>query len=180
MGGFGSGRPGGRSTVEGCRSLVLDINRIMRPGADALRGRELARDAEVRLGPRRLRWTRQGEAEPWAEVEVSLTVHREHAAAALRFAIEPWSDRAGPRAQRVGHRQHAMPVRRAALVVAVPVQRQALRQAPPPERRRAVPEPGRGAHDFAYASRNGTAMDRSHARQRRLYARLEREYECFE
>ncbi len=78
MGGFGSGRHGGRTTVEGCRSLVLDINQVMRPVAKALRGRVLPSDAEVRVGPSRVWWTRQGEAEPWAEAEVSLALCREH------------------------------------------------------------------------------------------------------
>ncbi len=31
MGGYGSGRRGGRPTVEGCAALVLDVKRVMRP-----------------------------------------------------------------------------------------------------------------------------------------------------
>ena len=39
---------------------------------------------------------------------------------------------------------------------------------------------GPGAYSLAYASQNGSAMDRSHALQRRLYARLGGEYEYVE
>ena len=180
MGGFGSGRHGGRATVEGCRSLVLDINRIMRPVAKALRGHELASDAEVRLRPSRLWWTRQGEAEPWADVEVALTLYCDHAVAVLRFDIEHWSNRTGPQVQRIS-------------IVTAPCRFGGQRWwwlCPRTGRRCAklyLPNGGalflsrgRGGYNLAYASQNGSAMDRSHARQRRLYSLLGGEYQYFE
>src|SRR5689334_12670859 len=101
MGGCGSGRWGGRATVEGCRSLVLDINRVMRPVARALRGCDLPDEAEIRGLTMRFTWTSQGEAEPWAEVEMALALGREHGVATLLFDIEHLSCDTGPQVQRV-------------------------------------------------------------------------------
>ena len=180
MGGFGSGRHGGRATVEGCRSLVLDINRVMGPVANALRGRELASDAEVRLGPSRLRWARHGEAEPWAEVEVALTLHREHAVAALRFDIEHWSNRTGPQAQRVDITSTPCRFGGRRWWWLCPRTGRRCGKLYLPNGGTLFLSRGRGAYPLAYASQNGSPMDRSHARQRRLYARLGGEYEYSE
>jgi hypothetical protein len=100
MGGLGSGRQGGRATVEGCQPLVLDINHIMRPVMRDLRGRELPADAEVRVEQRQRR-RRRAEAETCAGVEVSLTLYQGHGFATLRFDLRRWSKRIGPQRQRV-------------------------------------------------------------------------------
>ena len=39
IGGYGSGRRGGRATVEGCATLMLDINCVLRPVMKGLHGR---------------------------------------------------------------------------------------------------------------------------------------------
>ena len=114
------------------------------------------------------------------QAEVSLALRREHAVATLRFDIEHWSNRTGPQAQRVD-------------IVSTPCRFGGRRWwwlCPRTGRRCGklyLPNGGtlflsrgRGAYDLAYASQNGSAMDRSHARQRRLYARLGGEYEYFE
>jgi hypothetical protein len=41
MGGSGSGRSGGRLTVQGATALVLDVNKLMTPIMLVLRGRDL-------------------------------------------------------------------------------------------------------------------------------------------
>jgi hypothetical protein len=80
MGGFGSGRPRRRSTIEGCWSLTLDVLVIMRPVVRAMR-RNGTTDAFT-LRPRILTWYRFGE--PCAEVEYELTVWPEAGTGALR------------------------------------------------------------------------------------------------
>jgi hypothetical protein len=175
MGGYGSGKQGGRATVEGCQSLALDINRVIRPVAKALRGRDLPGDAEVRVG-RRWWWTRHSEAEPWAEVEVALNLYREHGFATLRYNVEHWSRRTGPQAQRVQ-------------IVSTPCRFGGRRWwwlCPATGRRCAklyLPNGGTlflsrgpGAYRLAYVSQNGSAMDRSHGRLARLHRKLGGDY----
>ncbi len=67
MGGYGSGRRGGRPTVEGCASLLApDVKRVMRPILAAHRDRGFRAGGVLDAGPIRIAWTRDGEAEPWA------------------------------------------------------------------------------------------------------------------
>ena len=73
MGGHGSGTRGGRPTVEGCASLLmLDVKRAMRPVLAAHRDRAFRPGEVMNAGPIRFAWTREGAAEPWAAVAVSL------------------------------------------------------------------------------------------------------------
>ena len=81
MGGWNSGRRAHRITIEGCRSLSLDVLDIMRPVVAAMR-----RNATVEpftLRPRVLSWSRSGE--PYAEIEYTLTVFPEAGTGALRL-----------------------------------------------------------------------------------------------
>lgn len=176
MGGYGSGRRGGRPTVEGCRSLVLDINRVLRPVMKALDGRDLPPDARVRAGPWRLWLARQGQAELGASVEVALTLYRQHGFATLRYDLEHVSRRTGPQAQQVE-------------LVSTPCRYGGRRWwwlCPATGRRCAklyLPNGGAqflsrgpGAYRLAYASQNNSALDRSLNRMRRLHRKLGGDY----
>lgn len=175
MGGYGSGRRGGRSTVEGCLSLVLDINRIMRPVVRATRGNGRSDGAGVRANSMRFSWTRHTEVEPWAEVSVSLLMHQDEGTATLHFDVAHWSRRTGPRVQRVQ-------------IVSTPCRFGGRRWwwlCPATGRRCAklyLPNGGTlflsrgpGAYRLAYASQSASAMDRSHNRLARLKRKMGQE-----
>jgi hypothetical protein len=82
-------------TAEGCGSLVLDINPVMRRVTEARRaGAEGA--VEVRRN-----WTDAGEDEPWAEVDILVEAQADRADAILRYDIDHISRPTGPQVQRV-------------------------------------------------------------------------------
>ncbi|WP_270934429.1 hypothetical protein [Falsiroseomonas oryzae] len=172
MGGMGSGRHGRRVTVEGCRSLVLDVNAIMRAVHAAPGWRPIAPDDAVKVGPIRWFWTRRGEAEPWAEVCITLDLRAERGHARLQFDVHHWTRRTGPQDQRVH-------------LLTTPCRFGGVRwwwRCPATGRRCAklyLPNGGTlflsrgpGAYRLAYASQNGSALDRSHARLARLHRKL--------
>jgi hypothetical protein len=104
MGGYGSGRPAIRPTVEGTASLVLDVNRLMAPVTRAPRQHGMAGIPEhrtVTLAPFAWRWTRAGEAEPWAELNIALTLGSDWGEAVLSYDIDHLTCPAGPQRQRV-------------------------------------------------------------------------------
>ena len=131
--------------MEGCRSLVLDINQVMRALADALRRHPRSDDAETRTYSLGFSWSWRAEPAPWAEVTVSLALHRDEGTATLRFDVDHRSLRTGPQSAARADRKHCMQIWRAALVVALPGNRPALRQAVLAQRRHAVPEPRSGS-----------------------------------
>ena len=178
MGGFGSGRHGGRARGEGCRSMTLDVNRVARGVRDALR--DLPEGEVVKAGPFRWTWTLGGEAEPWATVVLALTLGRHRGHARLLFDVDHHSRRTGPQDQRIA--METTPCRFGGVrwwwVCPATGRRCATLYLP--NGGTLFLSRGKGAYDLAYASQNGSAMDRSHARQRRLYASLGGEYQYFE
>jgi len=102
MGGYGSGRRGGRPTVEGCASLLaFDAKRAMRPVLAAHRERAFRPGEVMKAGPIRFAWWRAGEVEPWAAVAVSLELGPDRGRAwftlehqAGRRTTGPWNQRA--------------------------------------------------------------------------------------
>ena len=177
MGGYGSGRQGGRPTIEGCQSLKLVINRGMRPGAEALRRHGPPEDAEVQAGFD-VTWTEDDAAEPLAGVQVTLACSGDCATASLRFDIDHLGGRTGPQAQRVD-------------IVSTPCRYGGRRWwwlCPRTGRRCGklyLPNGGplflgRTAYRLAYASQGHSALDRSHDRLRRLHRKLGGQYGCFD
>jgi hypothetical protein len=173
MGGYDSGRQGGRPTVEGCWSLVLDINRVMRPVADARR-----KGAEGALAvTQRIRWTSHGETEPWAEVDIAILAHQEHAVAVLRFDVAHVSHRTGPQAQRAeidstpcnfgGARWHWVCPRTGWRAQKLYLPNGGTRFL------------SQRAYGLAWRSQRASALDRSHARLARIARRLDWEYDGF-
>jgi hypothetical protein len=171
MGGFLSGRYGGAPTAEGCGSLVLNINELMRPIAAARR-----RDAE---GPpavgHRVRWTRQGEAEPWAEVDVAVLAQPTRAEAVLRFDIAHLSRSTGPQVQHVEIAAAPCPFGGQRWYWVCPqTGRWAQKLYLPNGGRRFL---SRQAYGLMWRSQRVTALERSHARLARIARRLGWEYD---
>lgn len=70
MGGLGGGRPTRRLTIDGCRSLSLDVLQIMRPWAPLLARHTIVRT--ITLPSWHSTWSRGGE--PYAQAELELTI----------------------------------------------------------------------------------------------------------
>jgi len=60
--------------VEGCASLILDVNRAVRPVIEALGERRLRAHEVLEAGAIRLAWTRRGDTEPYAAVNLWLNL----------------------------------------------------------------------------------------------------------
>src|SRR3712207_754765 len=100
--GYGSGRRGGRATVEGCAWLLaLDVKRVMRPVLAAHRDRSFRPGEAMNAGPIRFAWWREGEAEPWAAVDGSLELGPDRGHARLTLEFQAGRRTTGPRDQRV-------------------------------------------------------------------------------
>ncbi len=102
MGGYGSGRRGGRPTVEGCASLLtLDVKRVMRPVLAAHRDRAFRPGGVMKAGPIRFAWRREGGARPWAAVAASLELGPDRGQARLTLEHQAGRRTTGPWEQRV-------------------------------------------------------------------------------
>ena len=179
MGGYGSGRTGGWPTVEDCRSLVLSADHVTRLVREAMREIQMQTIPDGRLLNipwQKFRWTRSGESEPWAEVEIRLELRTYGGTARLRYDVDHISRATGP--------QHY-----AVLMVTTPCRFGGLRWwwlCPATHRRVGklyLPNGGcrflsRGwnAYRLAYASQREGITDRMHARSRKLYAKLGADY----
>jgi hypothetical protein len=179
MGGFNSGRRARQVTVEGCRTLVLDIAAVVRPVTAEIRRRRLGPITErqlVEAGARRWSWTQEGEAAPWAAVEVLVALRQDRGVATLRFNVPHESRPTGPQAQDV-------------LLEATPCNFGGVRWwwvCPATGRRCAklyLPNGGLrflsrwpGAYRLTYASQRADEMQRSHGRLARLHRRLGGQY----
>jgi hypothetical protein len=99
MGGYGSGRTGGRPTIERSSALVLCVHDVTRPVRDAVRARgglEPGERAEATCT-----WSWRWEGEPWAAVDVRLWLGRAEGAATLRYDIDHLTRSTGPQVQTV-------------------------------------------------------------------------------
>ncbi len=102
MGGYGSGRRGGRPMVEGRASLlVLDVKRVIRSVLAAHRDRAFRPGEVMNAGPIRFAWTHEGAGEPWAAVAVSLRLGPDRGRARLTLEHQAGRRRTGPWKQRV-------------------------------------------------------------------------------
>lgn len=183
MGGFNSGRRGGLATVEGCASLVLDVCWVVRPVTAELRRQRAAPIAErqvVEAGAKRWTWTRHGDAEPWAAVEVRLSLRQDRGVARLRFDVAHHHRPTGPQDQTV--MMEATPCRFGGIrwwwICPVTGRRCAKLYLPNGGLR--FLSRGPGAYRLAYASQRADDMQRSHGRLARLHRRLGGQYRCFD
>jgi hypothetical protein len=103
VGGLGSGRWGGRPTIERTSALVLDVNALMTPIMRSLHqhGLSLPDGQPVRLESRTWSWQRPDEPHPLAEVRISLSLGDGHAEACLNYDIDHPGGRTGPQEERV-------------------------------------------------------------------------------
>ena len=172
MGGFGSGRPAGRSTVEGCRSLKLDVNRVVR----TLRGKvsALQGDQTVAAGWR-ASWPLGGGA-PEGELKVYLALGREYGQAHLSFDIEHLSHRTGQRNQCVELESTPCHFGGVRWWWVCPVSGRRCAKLYLPNGGSLFASRGPGAYQLSYASQNATAITCSHWRIARIHQRLGDEY----
>src|ERR1700760_2646340 len=178
MGGFGSGRTGGGPTVEGCNSLVLDINRITRPTREHMRKRGMSEIAPGQVVHSSLswQWTRYGEDEPWAEVEIRLELRSRSGTAWLRYDVDHFSRPTGPQEYPVS--LETTPCRFGGLRwwwICPATGRRAAKLYLPNGGIRFLSR-GPGAYRLPYASQRQGRTGRMHARSRQLYRKLGAEY----
>ncbi len=170
MGGYGSGRRGWRATVEGCRSLKLDVNRI----TGLVRGhlREAPESAKLTAGPFDWTWTSAGETAPWARVSITLRLDHWRGEARLAFDVDHYSRRTGPQVQTI--QMETTPCRfggRRWWWLCPATWRRCSTLYLPNGGTRFLSR-GRGAYSLAYASQNSGPMERSQARIARLHRKL--------
>ena len=104
MGGFGSGQCDGRATVEGCCSLVLDVDQIIRPIRRVMRKLGISEIPDGRVlehSWRAFRWTYGGDAEPWATVGYRIELRSHGGTVWLRYDVDHHSLRTGPQKHRI-------------------------------------------------------------------------------
>jgi hypothetical protein len=170
MGGFGSGRRGGRATVEGCRSLKLDVNRVTREARQQLR--EVPEGAKLEAAPIMWTWTAHDEAKPRARVLVVLRLDHWRGEARLQFDVDHYSRRTGPQDQVV--QMETTPCRfggRRWWWLCPATWRRCSTLYLPNGGTRFLSR-GIGAYRLAYASQNGGPLDRSHGRLARLHRKM--------
>ena len=178
MGGMNSGRRGWKVTVEGCRTLKLDVNSATRAPRMAL---QLSDEGALPLCHRSVwSWTTEGEAEPRAHVLLTLALHADRGTARLQFDIAQPSHRTGPRDQTV--RLETTPCRFGGVRWwwVCPASGRRCATLYLPNGGELFLSRGRGAYPLAYASQNEGPMDRSHGRLRRMHRRLGDTYTYFE
>jgi hypothetical protein len=159
IGGFGSGRPGQYATAEATRSLKLDVNRITRRVRERLRG---LRDGDSVSVSFAWTWTAAGEAQPWAQVFIFLTLDPWRGHARLLFDVPHASRRTGPQDQTV--QTETSPCRyggRRWWWCCPATGRRCAKLYLPDGSTRFL---SRGAYRLKYASQNGGLLDRSHGR----------------
>jgi hypothetical protein len=179
MGGFGSGRYGGRATVEGCGSLVLDVDYVTRPIRQAMRKlgiSEIPDGRVVELPWNAFRWTHHGATEPWATVEYRLELRSHDGAASLRYDVDHYSSRTGPQEHRVTLATTPCPFGGRRWWWICPATGQRVRKLYLPNGGTRFLSRGPGAYRLAYASQRHGWINRVHARSRRLYRRLGADY----
>ena len=179
MGGSCSGRWGRHTTVEGCRSLVLSVDRVMHGLHKVLRRLHVPAptdDEPLNLAWNTWRWTRSGESEPWAKVEMRLELRAEGGTAWLRYDIDHATCPTGP--QHYAISMVTTPCRfggqRWWWICPATGGRVAKLYLPNGGQR--FLSRGRDAYGLAYASQREAPTDRMHTRSRKLYAKLGADY----
>jgi hypothetical protein len=178
MGGFGSGRTGGWPTIERTNALVISADKIVGPVMRVLRkdGFSTIPEGErAEVDFRRFTWSRDGEV--WASIEVRLSLGSRSGCATLRYDVDHFSRRTGPQEQAIE-------------MVTLPCHFGGVRWfwvCPGTGRRvsklylpnGAVNFRSRGpkAYRLAYQSQRNGVDDAAHARLRRIFRKLNAEYD---
>jgi hypothetical protein len=177
MGGSNSGRWGGRATVEGCQSLVLSVDGVMRRHTKVLRKYDIptpSDDHPLKLPWHVWRWTRSGDTDPWSTVELRLERRARDGTAWLRYDIDHATCPTGPQCNSVSMvaLQCRFGGQRGWWICSVACRRVAKLY---------LPNGGhkflsRGAYRLAYVSQRQEPIGRMHDRSRKLYKRLDADY----
>lgn len=178
MGGWGSGVRNGRPTVEATGCLKLDVNTVTRAVREAMARQEVRTIPEGRhlSTDFTLRWTRSGEAKPWAAVRVRLMLHPHAGTARLTYDVEHISHRTGPQDYEV--QMETTPCRYGGVrwwwLCPATWRRCAVLYLPNGGYR--FLSRGRGAYRLAYASQREGWLDRAHGRAAKLHRKLGSDY----
>lgn len=170
VGGFGSGRHATRATVEGCRSILLDINeaiRFAKTFPTRLVGGEV-----MTVGSSRVMWTTVGQEQPWAAATLTLMLAEEHGHARLTFDISHASCRTGPQDQLVHLESTPCRFGGRRWWWICPASGRRCAKLYLPNGSKLFLSRGPGAYRLAYASENSGALNRSHGRLARLHRRM--------
>ena len=175
MGGYGSGRTGGVPTVEGCGSLILNINEIMRQVRKALRIKGLntvPHDAAVHIPSYVWGWRREEEPAPWAVADLRLEIGTTRGTARLCYDIEHVSGGTGPQSYVVsmvttpcrfgGRRWWWLCPRTGRKVAKLYLPNGGTR----------FLSRGRSSYQLAYASQRENKIDRMHRRAQKIHRKL--------
>lgn len=179
MGGHNSGRWGGRATVEGCASLVLSVDRVMRGVHEVARRVNLpvpSDEKPLNIPWHAWQWTRTGKSDPWALVEFRLELRTDTGTAWLRYDIEHATHPTGPQHYSVS--MVATPCRFGGQRwwwICPVVYRRVSKLYLPNGGQRFLSR-GRGAYRLAYVSQRHGPIDRMLGRSRKLYKRLGADY----
>lgn len=165
MGGMGSGRHGGRVTIEGCGSLTIDVATLFR-GVRVPPSRHLT-------GYKRMTWSRDGE--PWAIADLDVSINSEGAGwMRLRYDIEHYSRSTGPQDRRID--LIGLPRKFGGFMwyAWCPLGGGLARKLYLPNG--AAMFASRSAYRLRYAVQNEGALDRAHRRLAKTYRRLGDDY----
>ena len=179
MGGYGSGRTGGWPTIEGCQSLVLSSDEIIRSLRQAFRkiGADDAvdkRDIDIAWHP--WRWTRTGDDDPWATVEMRFELRQRHGTVWLRYDVDHVSRSTGPQEYSISLATTPCRFGGVRWWFICPSTRRKVGKLYLPNGGVQFLSRGQGAYQFAYHSQRGRIFDRMHARNRRMYRLLGADY----
>jgi hypothetical protein len=178
MGGSGSGRTGGWPTVERTEALVISADKIVGPVMRKLRGDGFSTipDGErAEVDFRSLNWSRDGEV--WASIDVRLSLEPRSGRATLRYDVDHFSRRTGPQEQAIEMVTLTCYFGGVRWFWVCPGTGRRVSKLYLPNG--AVQFRGRGpkAYRLAYQSQRNGTDDAAHARLRRIFRKLNAEYE---
>jgi hypothetical protein len=165
---------GGTATVEGCSSLVLDVDNVTRPIRQKQGISEIPDGRVLEIPARSLRWTRRGE--PWATVEYRLELRSHGGTAWLRYDVDHYSQRTGPQEHKISLGTTPCPFGGVRWWWICPATSRWVRKLYLPNGGTRFLSRGPGAYSLAYASQRHGRVGRIHARGQRLYRRLGGDY----
>lgn len=175
MGGYGSGRTGGWPTVERTDALVISADEIVIIRAIRKRGVSAIPEGERAAAGCRLTWSRDGE--PWASIEVRLSLGSRSGCATLQYDVDHFSRPTGPQEQTIEMTTVCCHFGGVRWFWVCPGTGRRVSKLYLPNG--AMQFRGRGpqAYRLAYQSQRNGTNDAAHARLRRIFRKLNADYD---
>jgi hypothetical protein len=130
----------------------------------------------VKLPWHTISWARGGDCEPWAEVDIRMELSAYGGTAWLRYDVDHYSQRTGPQEYPVSMVATPCPYGGLRWWWICPTTGRRVQKLYLPNGGTRFLSRGPDAYRLAYASQRHGLVDRMHARNRRLYARLGTDY----